>query len=164
MATNVQFEEIRDEALKALSNLTKALGSTYQEDSTEEEKDNADAMAEEATRVEAEQKRIREEREAAERLAEEMRKKEYEERKKFKEAMDAQRELDKIEQENARKAKEEEQKKLEQERRSTNPGGKCQGKGEIKRIPINPVSAAILVLTCSFLFATVARRLRSQEV
>merc|ERR1719253_1511719 len=31
VATNVQFEEIRDEALKALNSLTKALGDAYKE-------------------------------------------------------------------------------------------------------------------------------------
>ena len=56
--------------------------------------------------------------------------KEEEERQKFKEAMDAQRELQKIEQENARKAKEMEAVQRDKEMRSTKGvGGKCQGCG-----------------------------------
>ena len=128
VANNVQFEEIRDEALKALANLTKALGNSYSEN--EVEVDNAAAMAEEVSRVEAEQKRIADEREAERKKEEETKKKEEEERRKFKEAMDAQRELEKLEAEKARKEKEEEMKKREKSKRSTKgAGGKCQACG-----------------------------------
>ena len=126
VATSVQFEEIRDEALKALSTLTKALGDTY----TEDEVDEAKKMEEEAVKVEAEQKRIQDERDAEVKREEEIRKKEEEEKKKFKEAMDAQRELVKIEAEKARKAKEDEARKKDKEKRSTKgSSGKCQGCG-----------------------------------
>ena len=125
VSTNVQFQEIRDEALKALATLTKALGHSYSE--AEEEKTSV--MAEEQAKVEAEQKRIAEERAAEAKKEEEMRKKEEEEKRKFKEAMDAQRQLDKIAEEEARKAKEEEMKQREKEKLNTKAGGKCQGCG-----------------------------------
>mmetsp|Transcript_27029 Transcript_27029/g.76044 ORF Transcript_27029/g.76044 Transcript_27029/m.76044 type:complete len:556 (-) Transcript_27029:118-1785(-) len=126
VATNVQFEEIRDEALKALKNLTKALGDAFDEDQ--------EAKAQEAElereRVEAEQKRIQDERDAEAKREAELKKKEEEERKRFKEAMDAQRELAKMEAEKARKEKEEEQRKKEAAKLSTKgAAGKCQGCG-----------------------------------
>lgn len=131
VASSVQFEEIRDEALKALNTLTKALGDMYNE---EEEKEaaklEAAKMAEEARRVEEEQKRIEEERLALLAKEEEMKKKEEEERRRFKEAMDAQRELAKIEAEAARKKAEEEAKEKELAKLSTKgSSGKCQGCG-----------------------------------
>lgn len=126
VASSVQFEEIRDEALKALNTLTKALGDMY----TEEEEKEAARMAEEARKVEEEQKRIEEERLAALARDEEIRKKEEEERRRFKEAMDAQRELDKIEAEEAKKKAAEEQKAKEAAKRSTKgASGVCQGCG-----------------------------------
>lgn len=125
VSENVQFEEIRDEALKALKNLTKALGDAY-----DEKEARKVAMAAEASKVEAEQKRIEEEREAQRKKEEEIKKKEEEERVKFKEAMDAQRKLDKLEAEEAQRQKEEEQKKKEQAKLSTKgETGKCQGCG-----------------------------------
>lgn len=129
VASSVQFEEIRDEALKALNTLTKALGDMYTE---EEEKNSAMAarLAEETKRVEEEQRRIEEERQEIIRKEEEMRKKEEEERRRFKEAMDAQRELDKIEAEEARKKAEEEAIEKEKAKRSVKGGtGKCQSCG-----------------------------------
>lgn len=126
VATSVQFEEIRDEALKALGTLTKALGDSY----NESEEDKATEMEVETAKVEAEQKRIEAEREAERKKEEEIRKKEEEERRKFKEAMDAQRELDKIEAERARKAKEDEMRKKDKAKRSTKGAtGKCQACG-----------------------------------
>jgi hypothetical protein len=126
VSENVQFEEIRDEALRALSYLTKALGDAYNESEIPE----AIEMSEETAKVEAEQKRINEEREAQLKEDEETKKKEDEERKKFKEAMDAQRILDKLEVQEAEKRKEEEMQKKEQEKLSTKGGtGKCQGCG-----------------------------------
>jgi hypothetical protein len=126
VASSVQFEEIRDEALKALASLTKALGDAY----TEEEKDDAARMAEEQAKVEAEQKRIEAERDAERAKEEEIRKKEEEEKRKFKEAMDAQRELDRIEEEKARQQKLEEKKEKEAAKLSTKAsGGTCQGCG-----------------------------------
>lgn len=126
VASSVQFEEIRDEALRALETLTKALGEMY--DENEEKK--AAKMAEEVRKVEEEQKKIEEERQAILALEEEMRKKEAEEKRRFKEAMDAQRELDKIEAESARKQAEDEQREKEKAKLSTKGGtGKCQGCG-----------------------------------
>jgi hypothetical protein len=128
VATNVQFEEIRDEALRALKFLTKALGSAYAEEDDEAEK--AAEVAAEQAKVEAEQKRIKEEREAEMKKNEEIRLREEEEKKRFKEAMDAQRELDKIAAEEARIARAEEEKKRVQLKLSTKgESGQCQGCG-----------------------------------
>jgi len=125
VATSVQFEEIRDEALKALASLTKALGESYKE-----ETDDSAKIAEEQVKIEAEQKKIRDEREVQRKKEEAMAKKEREERRKFKEAMDAQRELNKMEAENTRKLKEAELKEKEAAKLSTkDTGGKCQGCG-----------------------------------
>lgn len=132
VAHNVQFEEIRDEALKALANLTKALGDLYKEN---DEKSNAMEVEEERGRVEAEQQRIREEREEEDRKAEELRKKEEEERKRFKEAMDAQRELEKLQLDEEKKRKDEEELIREKQKLSTKgSSGKCQGCG-LKKCP-----------------------------
>jgi len=128
VAENVQFEEIRDEALKALANLTKALGDLYK--AAEEEAKHAAEMEDEMTRVEAEQDRIKQEREAEERKEHELRLKEEEERQRFKEAMNAQRALDKLAAEEAEKAKQEEEKKREAQKLSTkSASGKCQACG-----------------------------------
>jgi flagellar biosynthesis GTPase FlhF len=132
VAKSVQFEEIRDEALKALNSLTKALGTAYSEEENEQDEvaNMAAKMAEEQAEVEAEQKRIEEERDAERKKEEEFRKKEEEEKRRFKEAMDAQRELDRIEAENLKKQKEEENKEKEAAKLSTKgSGGKCQGCG-----------------------------------
>ena len=129
VAHNVQFEEIRDEALKALANLTKALGDSYSS-ASDAEATKAKKMEEEQARVEAEQKRIEDERVAEQKREEELRKKEEEERKKFKEAMDAQRELERLKEEEEKKKKEEEMKKREKAKLSTKgAAGKCQGCG-----------------------------------
>jgi hypothetical protein len=130
VAENVQFEEIRDEALKALKFLTKALGAAYAEDEGEDDAEKAAEVAAEQAKVEAEQKRIKDERDAEDKKNEEIRLREEEERKRFKEAMDAQRELDKIAADEARTAKAEEDKKREQLKLSTKgETGKCQGCG-----------------------------------
>eukprot|EP00536_Pseudo-nitzschia_multiseries_P011116 jgi/Psemu1/307915/fgenesh1_kg.363_\ len=130
VATSVQFEEIRDEALKALASLTKALGDSFKEAGDEEGDEEAARLEEEQAAVEAEQKRIKEEREAEKAKEEAFRKKEEEEKRKYKEAMDAQRQLNKIAEETARKEKEEANKKKEAARLSTKAqGGKCQGCG-----------------------------------
>lgn len=129
VATSVQFEEIRDEALKALASLTKALGDQYKE-GEQEDADVAAKLDEEKAAVEAEQKRIKEERDAEKAKEEEMRKKEEEEKRKYKEAMDAQRELNRLAEEKAKKEKEEANKKKEAARLSTKAtSGKCQGCG-----------------------------------
>jgi DNA repair exonuclease SbcCD ATPase subunit len=126
VANNVQFEEIRDEALKALANLTKALGDAYEVD----EATKAKKMAEEQARVAAEQHRIQAERDAQARRDAEIQKREEEERRRFKEAMDAQRELDKIAEHEAEVKRQEEALKRDQEMRSTKAAdGKCQGCG-----------------------------------
>lgn len=127
VANNVQFEEIRDEALSALNNLTKALGDSYKEDGGVSSKEEMDRENE---RVEAEQKRIEEERAEELRKEEEIRKKEADERAKFKEAMEAQRALDKIAAEEAEKKKVADMKKKDKAMRSTKgAGGKCQSCG-----------------------------------
>lgn len=132
VAESVQFEEIRDEALKALASLTKALGDSYSEKQKDDvaEKERKEQMAAEQARVEAEQKRIEEEREAQRKKDEEIRLREEEERQRFKEAMDAQRELNRLEAEAIKKQKEEEKKEKEAAKLSTKgTGGKCQGCG-----------------------------------
>lgn len=163
VAANVQFEEIRDESLKALKNLTKALGDLYvATDGTSNDvsgaegngaaaaasatKDAETAAAElaalqaEQARVEAEQKRIQDERDRIAAEDEAHRLREIEERKKFKEAMDAQRELDRIAEEAAVAAAAEEKQRKEMLKLSTKgEGGKCQGCG-LKKCP----------KTCSF--------------
>ncbi|CAB9496372.1 eIF-2-alpha kinase activator GCN1 [Seminavis robusta] len=116
VATNVQFEEIRDEALKALSNLTKALGESYQ---AAQDSAGVDKMTEQMGEVDLEQKRIQEEKDAEAKRQEEIAKKEAEEKRKFKEAMDAQRELDRIAREEADKNRKEEEAKREKQKLST---------------------------------------------
>eukprot|EP00522_Entomoneis_paludosa_P013874 CAMPEP_0172447834 /NCGR_PEP_ID=MMETSP1065-20121228/7024_1 /TAXON_ID=265537 /ORGANISM="Amphiprora paludosa, Strain CCMP125" /LENGTH=575 /DNA_ID=CAMNT_0013199205 /DNA_START=111 /DNA_END=1838 /DNA_ORIENTATION=+ len=124
---NVQFQEIRDEALKALSGLTKALGDSYK---VSEDKTAEDAMEAEKKRVDDEQERLRAEKAAAEAKQKEIEEKEAQERAKFKEAMDAQRELDKIEAQKAAEKKREEEAKKEKAKLSTKGmSGKCQGCG-----------------------------------
>ena len=134
VSQNVQFEEIRDHALEALSLLTKALGDLYE---ATEETNQADEMQEEANKADEEQKRIKEELDAEAKRAEELRLQEEAERIKFKEAMDAQRELDRIAAEEAKKKREEEELKREKQKLSTKSAkGMCQGKRTISRFPI----------------------------
>jgi hypothetical protein len=124
---NVQFEEIRDEALKALNSLTKALGDLYNE---AEENNKAQDMENEGAKIDAEQEVIRAEREAIEKQAEETRIQEEEERKKFKEAMDAQRELDKLAAMDLDEKKQAAENERERQRLSTKAvGGQCQSCG-----------------------------------
>lgn len=125
MAQSVQFEEIRDEALKALASLTKALGESYKE-----ETDDAARIAKERSKIELEQKRIQNERDAEQKKEEALKRKEEEEKRKYKEAMNAQRELNKMEEEKTRTQKETELKVKEAAKLSTrSTGGKCQSCG-----------------------------------
>lgn len=124
VSINVQFTEIRDEALKALASLTAALGDQYQENETATVAEEIQTMADE---VEAEQQRIKEEKEAEQRREEELKRKEAEERQRFKEAMDAQRQLDILAANEAEKKRKEEEVKREGQKRSTkDASGKCQ--------------------------------------
>ena len=134
VAKSVQFEEIRDEALKALASLTKALGDSYKEHDEEGAAEAAAKLAAENAAIEAEQKRIKDERDAEKAKEEAFKKKEEQEKRKYKEAMDAQRQLNKIAEEQAKKEKEEENKKKEAAKLSTKAGGKCQGCG-LKKCP-----------------------------
>jgi flagellar biosynthesis GTPase FlhF len=129
VAKNVQFEEIRDAALAALGNLTKALGDYYVSQEDVAEKQKAEEMAKESARIEAEKQRIEDQRLAEHKREEEVKRREEEERRKFKEAMDAQRVLDKLAEKEAQQKKVEEAKKREEERRSTKADGKCQSCG-----------------------------------
>mmetsp|Transcript_20852 Transcript_20852/g.45206 ORF Transcript_20852/g.45206 Transcript_20852/m.45206 type:complete len:574 (+) Transcript_20852:144-1865(+) len=130
---NVQFQEIRDEALKALNNLTKALGDSYK--ITNEDDTAVNAMEAEQQRVKEEQERLRAEKEAAAAKQKEIEKKEAEERAKFKEAMDAQRELDKIEAQKEAERKKAEKAEKEKAKLSTKGrSGKCQACG-LKKCP-----------------------------
>lgn len=129
VSENVQFDEIRDEALKALANLTKALGDRYQLEA-EQQVPEAVILAEENAKVEAEQKRIEAERDAQRAKDEATRLKEEAERKKFKEAMDATRELEKLKIAEEEKRKEEEMVEKEKANLSTKGGtGKCNSCG-----------------------------------
>lgn len=124
VSENVQFEEIRDAALAALKTLTKALGHASVEAAY------ASMMAEETARVEEEERRIAEEREAELKREEEMQKKEEEERRQWKEAMEAQRLLDKLALEEDEKKKAEEKKQRELSSQSVkSTTGKCKGCG-----------------------------------
>mmetsp|Transcript_41901 Transcript_41901/g.47610 ORF Transcript_41901/g.47610 Transcript_41901/m.47610 type:complete len:570 (-) Transcript_41901:116-1825(-) len=128
VANNVQFEEIRDAALSALANLTKALGDAY--DAEKADAARKAAMEVENARVEAEQAIIEEERLAVKKKEDAVSKLAAEEKAKFKEAMDAQRELDKIAKEEARELKKQEGLRREKEKLSVKSAkGKCQGCG-----------------------------------
>lgn len=157
VAANVQFEEIRDESLKALKNLTKALGEQYKaaveeaaaaaaqnttttngssngsSSNKEDMKLTAAAIAaleQEQSRVEAEQLRIQLQREALAAEEEAHRQREAQERRVFKEAMDAQRHLDQMAAEEASASAAAEQQRKEMLKLSTKgEGGKCQACG-----------------------------------
>jgi hypothetical protein len=121
---NVQFEDIRDVALSALQALTRALGHADIEAAV------ASIMREEAEKAEAEQSRLALALEEEKIREEESRKKEEEERRQFKEAMEAQRLLDKLALEEDQAKKQEEMLKKEQQKKSTKSAtGKCQGCG-----------------------------------
>lgn len=121
---NVQFEEIRDAALKALNALTRALGHADIESAI------SSIMQEENARIKAEQRRIEDERADEAKREEEMRIKEEEERRLFREAMEAQRLLNElsIQEEEEKKAEEKKQRDIQ---RSKTKGitGKCQSCG-----------------------------------
>ena len=124
VAENVQFEEIRDAALKALNALTKALGHSDIESAI------SSIMQEENARIEAEQKRIEDERAAEAQREEEMRKKEEEEKRLWKEAMDAQRQLNELALKEEAEMKAEEKRQRDIERTKTKgKTGKCQSCG-----------------------------------
>ena len=124
---NVQFQEIRDEALKALANLTKALGDSYK---VTEEASAVNEMEAEQERVEAEQNRVQKEKEEAQAREEELKRKEAEEKQRFKEAMDAQRELDKLEAQKAAEKRREKENQREKAKLSTKEAsGRCQACG-----------------------------------
>ena len=127
---NVQFHEIRDEALKALANLTKALGDSYKATEDESSKFQAKVMDAEQERVKAEQERVEKERQEALTKEEELKRKETEERQRFKEAMNAQRELEKLEAQKAAERLKAEEAKREKAKLSTKAaGGRCQACG-----------------------------------
>lgn len=124
VAENVQFEEIRDAALAALSALTKALG--------HDDIDSAisSIMKEEYEKNQAEQKRIEDERTAEIAREEELQKKEDEERKLWREAMETQRLLNELTIKEEEEKKAEDYRKKEIAKNSTKAeDGKCQGCG-----------------------------------
>lgn len=121
---NVQFEDIRDVALSALSALTQALGHADVEAAM------SAIMRAEAEKVEAEQRRIEEALEEEKKAEEERLAKEAEERRQFKEAMEAQRLLEKLALEEEEAANKKEYLKKEAAKLSTKgKEGKCQGCG-----------------------------------
>jgi hypothetical protein len=124
VSINVQFTEIRDEALRALASLTAALGDQYHEGDDPKVSEEIQNMADE---VDAEQKRIKAAKDEEQRKEEELKRKEAEERKRFKEAMDAQRQLDIAAANEAEEKRKEDGIKRESQRLSTkDPSGKCQ--------------------------------------
>ena len=159
VAANVQFEEIRDESLKALTALTKALGDQYKAVAEQQQQQGPDRpnpdqlslvgasisstnggrgesiqdtvalLEQEQARVEAEQAKIERERQEAAARDAALQAQEEEERRRFKEAMDAQRRLDQLETEALATKKAEEMQKREMERLNPKAGGKCQSCG-----------------------------------
>jgi hypothetical protein len=124
VAENVQFEEIRDAALKALNALTKALGHADIDSAV------SAIMQEESARIELEQKRIEDERAAEAKREEEIRLVEEEERRQWREAMEAQRQLNEIALREEEEKKAEEKKKKDIARTKTKgTTGKCQSCG-----------------------------------
>jgi len=121
---NVQFEEMRDIALKALQTLTKALGHA-----SVEEAYNA-VMAQECARAEDEQRKIEEQRLFDKQREEQQRLKEEQERKQWKEAMEAHRLLEQMKEKEEEEKKAEELRKKELSKQSVkNKAGKCQSCG-----------------------------------
>lgn len=124
VAENVQFDEIRDAALAALDALTKALGHASVDDAINT------MMKEENERIALEQKRIETERAEEAKREEEIRLQEEEEKRQWREAMEAQRLLDKMALEEEEEKKAEEKKKRDIAKKSVKGiSGKCQGCG-----------------------------------
>lgn len=124
VAENVQFDEIRDAALAALNALTRALGHASVDEALNV------MMREENERIEAEQIRIEQARKEEAEREEAMRIKEEEEKKLWREAMEAQRLLDKMAIEEEEERKRQEKKKKDLAKKSVKgKGGKCQGCG-----------------------------------
>lgn len=124
VAENVQFDEIRDAALAALNALTKALGHASVDEAINT------MMKEENERIKIEQKRIEDQRAEEEAREEVMRVQEEEEKKQWREAMEAQRLLDKMALEDEEEKKAEEKKKRDVAKKSVKGvSGKCQGCG-----------------------------------
>jgi len=112
---NVQFDEIRDVALSALHTLTRALGQPHAQIAQETRDQQQSILQERQQEEEQERKRA---------LAEE------EERKRWKEAMEAQRLLNQIAEQEEEEKKVEEIKKKELQKQSTKTsGGKCSSCG-----------------------------------
>jgi elongation factor 3 len=121
---NVQFEEMRDIALKALQTLTKALGHA-----SVEEAYNA-VMAQECARAEDEQRKIEEQRLRDKQREEQNRIQEEQEKKQWKEAMEAHRLLEQMKEKEEEEKKAEELRKKELSKQSVKTKtGKCQGCG-----------------------------------
>jgi elongation factor 3 len=129
---NVQFADIREFALDALKALTKALGHSSVDEATAM---YAASMTAESDAIQAEQDAVAAAKKAEEDKAKRDEKIEIEERKKFKEAMDAQRQLEKIEEEAlaAKKAAERETKEMKKSE-TKNADGKCKSCG-FKKCP-----------------------------
>jgi hypothetical protein len=120
VAENVAFEEIRDAALKALGALTKALGHSSIETAI------SAIMQEESARIEAEQKRIEDERDLEAKREEEIRIKEEAEKAQWREAMEAQRQLNDLAIREEEEAKAAAKKERDIARSKTKAkGGKC---------------------------------------
>jgi len=121
---NVQFEDMRDVAMGALKTLTQALGHASVEAAV------AAAMTQEAEELAKEQAAIEAERAENDKIEEDRRVQEEEEKRQWKEAMDAQRELDRLA-EIEQKEKVEAENLVKELAKTTVKGktGKCQGCG-----------------------------------
>lgn len=127
VSENVQFAEIRDEALKALAQLTKALGESYKVD---QDATHAAEMQAAGQRAKEEQDRIQAQQAADAAHDEERRQQEAAEREQFKQAMNAQRELDRLAAEEAEAKRKAEELAREKAKLSTKGAtGKCQACG-----------------------------------
>lgn len=126
---NMQFEDIRDVALSAMHTLTKALGNynPSNDPSTENNLSNMSfKFSQAANEIANIQDQIAAERADEEAKALEREKAEAEERKLWKEAMDAQRQLNLIAEKEEEEKKEKEMLKKEKQKQSTkNTKGKC---------------------------------------
>lgn len=127
---NMQFEEIRDVALSAMHTLTKALGNykpTNDPSSSEKSLTNMSfKFSQTANEIENIQNQIAQERADEEAQNLERQKVEAEERKLWKEAMDAQRQLNLIAEKEEEEKKEKDMLKKEKQMQSTkNTKGKC---------------------------------------
>ena len=129
---NMQFEDIRDVALSAMHTLTKALGNYNPADDPSEKSltNMSFKFSQTANEIENIQDQISQERADEEAKDLERETAELEERRLWKEAMDAQRQLNQIAEKEEEEKKEKEMlEKVKQKQSTKNTSGKCAGCG-----------------------------------